>query len=89
MEAKEKALRLCQDIAMTTFGEDFNEGTTLPLAITKKIAVICVDEILNEINQLSKPEYTIFVLDYDKIMRMDGYEKKDYWESVKEEINKL
>lgn len=46
MEAQEHALKLCQDIAMTTFGSDFNEGTTLPLHVVKKIAVICVDEIL-------------------------------------------
>lgn len=44
---REKALKLCQDIAMTSFGSDFNEGTTLPLDITKKIAIICVDEIMH------------------------------------------
>jgi hypothetical protein len=32
---------------MTSFGSDFNEGTTLPLDITKKIAIICVDEIMH------------------------------------------
>lgn len=43
---KEKALSLCQDIAMTTFGDkEFNEGKTLPLHVVKKIAVLCVDEI--------------------------------------------
>jgi len=46
MEAKEKALRLCQQIAMTSFDTEFNNGTTLPLELAKKIALICVDEIL-------------------------------------------
>ncbi len=89
MSPQERALKLCQDIAMTTFGEDFNQGTTLPLAITKKIAVICVDEIIKEIQELHKPEYVIFIINDKQAPNMDnmnGYEKIDYWQSVKEAI---
>lgn len=47
IDPKQKALSLCQVIAMTTFGDkEFNEGSTLPLHVVKKIAGICVDEIL-------------------------------------------
>ena len=77
MDAKTKACSLCQQIGMTSFGSDFNEGSTLPLDITKKIAVIMVDEILESLEKNSLI-YPIYVKTETK-----------YWESVKEEISKI
>jgi hypothetical protein len=62
MNAKETALHLCQIIGATTMFSDFNEGMSLPLSVSKKIAivvipVICLDttgwsEVIDEINNL-------------------------------------
>lgn len=41
----DQALRLCQKIGMTTMFSDFNEGMSLPLAVSKKIAIAAIDEI--------------------------------------------
>ena len=56
------ALRLCQKIGITTMFSDFNEGMTLPLSVSKKIAIAVINEICpatdychevkNEINNL-------------------------------------
>lgn len=81
MSPKDKALRLCQDFAMTTFGEEFNGGTTLPLEIAKKCALIAVEEILEAI-------YSI--IGKEKHFWRDGERDSiDYWESVKLEITSL
>ena len=45
MTPEEKALDLCQKIGMTTMFADCNEGMTLPLEVSKQIALICVFEI--------------------------------------------
>lgn len=42
---KEKALHLVQVVGMTTMFSDFNKGMTLPLEVSKKIALACIDEI--------------------------------------------
>lgn len=47
MLANEKALSLCQKFGYTTFFTNCNEGMTLPLYISKKCAIILVDEIIN------------------------------------------
>ncbi|HBE42007.1 MAG TPA: hypothetical protein DDW27_12535 [Bacteroidales bacterium] len=62
LNQKETALRLCQKIGMTTMFSDFNEGMTLPLSVSKKIAISVIDEICPATN---------------------------YWNDVKDEINKL
>lgn len=53
--------------------------------------LMLVDEILNELNQLHKPEYTTFITRYaessgDAGESMDGYEKINFWEDVKDNI---
>lgn len=55
----------------------------------KKLALIAVEEIIKEFEQLRKPEYTIFIISYEGQITMDGYEKLSYWQQVKTEIEKL
>lgn len=64
--------------------------------ISKQSALVAVDEIIGELNQLRKPEYTTFILEYadpdvagDPGETMDGYEKIDYWRQVKQHIENL
>jgi predicted proteasome-type protease len=81
MTPKEKAIKLCQDMAYTSMKTDFNEGYTLPLEIAKKCALIAVDETLKigtMINDLPLSETKII---------MEAYPK--FWKEVKTEIEKL
>lgn len=82
MTPKEKALKMCQSFGLTTlFAQDCNGGTTLPLNIAKKCALIAVDEILKietMINSLPLSETKII---------MEAYPK--FWQEVKSEIEKL
>lgn len=62
-------------------------------SVGKKCAIICVEQIISELNELRKPEYTTFIIEYadpdvpnDPGKTMDGYEKLDYWEEVLEHI---
>ena len=50
---KQEALEICQEIGKTTMFTDCNEGYTLPLHISQKIAHVCVDKIMQAI-----PMYT-------------------------------
>jgi hypothetical protein len=54
MEPKDKALTLCQKIGCSTMFSSFNEGMTLPLEISKKIAIICIHEIAEENHDWNK-----------------------------------
>ena len=47
---KEYALKLCQEIGGTTMFSECNGGYTLPLEISQKIAHICVNEIIDELD---------------------------------------
>jgi hypothetical protein len=59
---KKQALELCQKIGMTTMFSEFNEGMSLPLEVSKSIALAVIEEICpltdywngvkNEIKQL-------------------------------------
>ena len=55
----------------------------------KLCAAVCVDQIIIELWQLRKPEYTTFIISCENEITMDGYSKIEFWESVKEEISKL
>ena len=44
-DAKEKALRLCQVIGMTTMFKEWNSGMSLPLNVSKDIAIAVICEI--------------------------------------------
>lgn len=74
MEPKEKALRLCQQMGVTTlFDFTCNEGHTLPKEVAKKCALIAVDELIRE-----------------QDMWQNGQtEPVKYWQRVREEIVKL
>ncbi len=56
---------------------------------SKARAVEWVDAILAELEQLRKPEYTTFVVSYEKEETMDGYEKQLFFENLKTEIGTL
>jgi hypothetical protein len=61
-EKKEIALRLCQKIGAATMFTDFNDGMSLPLEISKKIAIAAINylrpdmeywqDVINEIKNL-------------------------------------
>lgn len=55
----------------------------------KQCALLLIDCIIQELDQLAKPEYTIFVTSVDPISTQHGYEKLHYWEEVKEEVIQL
>lgn len=91
MTEKEKAIELC----------DKYSNLLGLISITnecKQCALIAVDEIIKELEQLAKPEYTIFITRYaiyingglsEEAETMDGYEKVHYWQQVKTEIQNL
>jgi hypothetical protein len=72
---------------------DYDDGVVLQNA--KICASKCVDEIIKELEQLNKPEYAIFItkpatwkdggLD-EESETMDGYEKLEYWQQVKQAL---
>lgn len=81
MTPKEKA----EDIVNKMYKSPYVQETE-----AKRCALIAVEEIIKELGQLRKPEYTTFVLKYgEEAETMDGYEKIDYYQQVKQEIEKL
>jgi len=79
MEAKEKALRICQEMGRSTlFAEDCNGGYTLPLRVAKICALVVVNEVLEETKEPVFPMAGATGWDYDT-----------YWLDVKAEIEKL
>lgn len=75
MTVKEEALSLCQKIGVQSmFDYQCNEGYSLPLHITKKIALVFCDKIIEEIKKLSEEDFYVLT---------------GYWENVKDEIQKL
>lgn len=87
MTPQEKAKELVDKFSEYASEEGIQSGDKNLCA--KECALIAVQEIIKELEQLSKPEYTIFVTSYEPLQTMQGYEKKDYWDEVKEEIEKL
>jgi hypothetical protein len=82
MTPKEKALELCQKFGYTTIFTDCNEGYTLPLEISKKCALISVNEIIKEVPAEILGTYkgkTQFIIS----------DNHKYWQEVKQEIEKL
>ena len=84
---REMALKLCQDIAMTTFGEEFNDGSTLPLNIVKKIATIIINEtqiaLRDQYNRIYNPDYQ------EEIGYWCNSEEALFWHNVIIEISNL
>lgn len=44
-DTKDKALRLCQVIGMTTMFKEWNNGMSLPLNVSKDIAIAVINEL--------------------------------------------
>lgn len=84
MTPAEKALKLCQNIAWSTCMTDCNEGMTLPLEISKKIAIICVDNFIDDLNES-------LLLSKELHPRCQGLIMGSLvvWNEVKSEIEKL
>lgn len=64
------------------------EGNSMRLGRAKQCALIAVGEIIKQLSNLHKPEYVTFYKD-DLCEQMDAFEKKDFWQQVKQEIEKL
>lgn len=45
LNKSDQALRLCQKIGETTMFSNFNEGMSLPLEVSKKIAIAAIKDI--------------------------------------------
>lgn len=84
MNPKEKAKQLVEKYSSYSIGDG------------KKCALVCVEEILEPLKTLHKPEYTSFIsknlytipeTEYDT--HIHGYELIEYFEEVKEELLKL
>lgn len=52
----------------------------------KDCAILCVDEIINQLKEMCKPEYTSFWHGDFAGETTDGYELIRYYEEVKKEI---
>lgn len=85
MDAKEKAQAL--------YDMFYNHGHLIETSYAKdhckKCATIVAIEMIKQLEELCKPEYTSFWHGKLAGETVDGYELKDYWETVKLEIEKL
>jgi hypothetical protein len=80
---KNKALELVINI------KELNLSTWINNEDAKKIALIAVDEIINQLENLHKPEYTTFINYVGENEIIDGYELIEYYKEVKQEIENL
>jgi hypothetical protein len=55
----------------------------------KKCTLIAVDEIISQLENLHKPEYTTFINYVGKNEIINGYELIEYYKEVKQEIETL
>jgi hypothetical protein len=80
---KQKAIGLVINI------KELNLSTWINNEDAKKIALIAVDEIINQLENLHKPEYTTFINYVGKNEIINGYELIEYYKEVKQEIETL
>lgn len=95
MNTKEKAWELVQRKYSDAIYHHL--APNLPTTqIAKICALICVEEMIKLLETLNKPEYTSFLAkdiytiaetEYDT--HIHGYELIEYWNQVKQEIEKL
>lgn len=52
INAKQKAIEISQKMGLVSRFTDFNEGKTLPLYVAKKLALICVNEMIEQNGEL-------------------------------------
>lgn len=85
MTPKEKAEELVYKF-MIEIATIYSDGTHPE---SKQCALICVEEIINQLDDIRKPEYTTF-MDYSGLpIHTDGYDRIDYWQQVKQCLNEL
>lgn len=85
MTAKEKAAEL-----VAKFGNMLaSEHNFRAIAASKKCAIITVDEIIMQIDNMNDPEYVYFFPLKDSEEGLDGYEMIEFYKEVKKEIQNL
>lgn len=94
MTPKEKAEELVRQFVIAVEAKFTEEQKLFQFRKQQACALIAVDEIIKELQQLRKPEYTIFLLDGTQneereFDAADGYQRIDFWEQVKIEIKNL
>lgn len=91
MTPKEKAKELLRAFSFIEY--DQKEGVkihnpTLKEA-KKQCALICVEEVIKQLDEMCKPEYYSFWHGEKVGETVDGYAIKEYWEQVKTEIESI
>jgi hypothetical protein len=88
MTAKEKAKQLVDKFRneFNWVEKDFNVDLYRD---TRQCALIAVDEIIELLNRISKPEYVYFFPMPNIEEGNEGYDEINYWNEVKTEIEKL
>lgn len=93
MTTEEKSIELLNKFSSLSQWVGGEGNISLGAKMGKQCAIICVEQIIAELNELRKPEYTTFIIEYadpdvpgDPGKTMDGYEKLDYWKAVLEHI---
>ena len=57
MTAKEKALEMCQRMGLITFDKGLNDGSTLPLEVSKEFVNIALDYLIKEAETIEAFNY--------------------------------
>lgn len=83
MTPEEKAKELVKKFQSKCSG---NSQTILNKTLAKQCASIAVDEIISQLDEMRKPEYTDFWHGDKAGETVDGYFIKEYWHEVKKEI---
>ncbi len=85
MNPKEKAKKLLWMFLPILDGWTDDSKTLLAKKCAKKLT----EEMIRQLNELRKPEYTLFWHGELAGQTCDGYELKDYWAEVLERIDEL
>ncbi len=57
MSPKEKALQMCQRMGVITFGKALNNGSTLPLEVSKEFVNVALDYLIKEAETTEAMDY--------------------------------
>lgn len=91
MDAKQKAIELRDKFYFHAIsGNPIDESAEEQLNLNAKAcAIILVNEVIEKLDRLHKPEYVTFFPGNDLEENSDGYELQDFWNQVEVEILKL
>ena len=86
MTPKQKADELVEKFLPVALNNEFGKSESqAQLDNAKQCALIAVEEILQELNLLHKPHYTLF--EHSDGSCEDGTDRAEFWQQVKQEIN--